>query len=208
MRSAAGRRQARERSTSGPRGALSLSRGLARGRARKSWPPVSGTGGAGGQSPAGHVHRPSVPAEPPAGGVHLSAVRDPAPPPRPGSPPLRAASPSRGRNETCPADVPGAPSTMPPQLTPLGGAVRYPARRERGGQHRARRGHCGGTGTTGGDEQARFPALPRDRHPSSGHPLPDMPHRTIAYQPGQASDALTGHYRQAHPATPGLPCSR
>ncbi len=46
---------------------------------------------------------------------------------------------------------------------------------ERGGQHRARRGHGGGTGTTGGDGQARFPALPRDRHPSSGHPLPDMP---------------------------------
>jgi hypothetical protein len=27
------------------------------------------------------------------------------------------------------------------------------------------------------DGQARFPALPRDRHPSSGHPLPDMPPR-------------------------------
>lgn len=50
------------------------------------------------------------------------------------------------------------------------------ARRERGGQHRARRGHGGGTGTIGGDEQVKFPALPRDRHPSSGHPLPDMPH--------------------------------
>ena len=48
VRSTAGRRQVHERSISGPRGALSLSRGLARGRARKSWPPVSGTGGAGG----------------------------------------------------------------------------------------------------------------------------------------------------------------
>ena len=30
-------------------------------------------------------------------------------------------------------------------------------------------------------------------------------HTTIACRPGKASDALTGHYRQAHPATPGLP---
>ena len=30
-------------------------------------------------------------------------------------------------------------------------------------------------------------------------------HHTIAYRPGKASDALTGHYRQAHPATPGHP---
>ena len=33
-------------------------------------------------------------------------------------------------------------------------------------------------------------------------------HHTIAYRPGKASDALTGHCRQAHPATPGLPSSR
>jgi hypothetical protein len=52
LRSTAGRRQVHERSISGPRGAVSLSRDfLARGRARKSRPPVSGTGGAGGQSP-------------------------------------------------------------------------------------------------------------------------------------------------------------
>ena len=25
--------------------------------------------------------------------------------------------------------------------------------------------------------------------------------RTLAYQPGKASEALTGHYRQAHPET-------
>jgi hypothetical protein len=30
-------------------------------------------------------------------------------------------------------------------------------------------------------------------------------HHTIAYRPGKASDALTGHYRQAHPGTPRLP---
>ena len=33
-------------------------------------------------------------------------------------------------------------------------------------------------------------------------------HHTIACRPGNASDALTGHYRQAHPGTPGLPSSR
>ena len=33
-------------------------------------------------------------------------------------------------------------------------------------------------------------------------------HTTIAYRPGKASDALTGHYRQAHPGTLGLPSSR
>jgi hypothetical protein len=32
--------------------------------------------------------------------------------------------------------------------------------------------------------------------------------RTIAYRPGKASDVLTGHYRQAHPETLGLPSSR
>ena len=30
-------------------------------------------------------------------------------------------------------------------------------------------------------------------------------HTTIAYRPGKASDALTGHYRQAHPGT--RPCT-
>jgi hypothetical protein len=33
-------------------------------------------------------------------------------------------------------------------------------------------------------------------------------HHTIAYRPGKASDVLTGHYRQAHPVTLGLPSSR
>ena len=31
---------------------------------------------------------------------------------------------------------------------------------------------------------------------------------TIAYRPGKASDALTGHYRQAHPETLGRPSTR
>ena len=93
------------------------------------------------------------------------------------------------------AQFPGGPgqrqparalSAMPPQLTPLDGAVRYPGRRERGGQHRARRGHRGAAGTTGSDEQARFPALHRDRHSSSGHPLPDMPpHPRLPAREGQ-----------------------
>lgn len=29
--------------------------------------------------------------------------------------------------------------------------------------------------------------------------------RTVAYQPGKASDVLTEHYRRAHPETLGLP---
>jgi len=79
---------------------------------------------------------------------------------------------------------------MPPQLTPLDGAVRYPARRERGDQDGARRGHGGGTGTIGGDDQVKFSAVPRDRHPSSGHPLPDMPphHRLPAREGQRCSD--------------------
>jgi hypothetical protein len=86
--------------------------------------------------------------------------------------------------------VPAAPPAMPPQPTPPGSAVRYPARRMRGGQHRARLGHRGGTGSTGGDGQVKFPALPRDRHPSSGHPLPDMPphHRLPAREAKRSPD--------------------
>lgn len=40
---------------------------------------MSGTGGAGGQSPAGHVRRPSVPAEPPAVGFTCLPSGGPAP---------------------------------------------------------------------------------------------------------------------------------
>jgi hypothetical protein len=64
--------------------------------------------------------------------------------------------------------------------------VQYPARRERGAQHRARRGHRGATGTIEGDGRARFPVLPRERHPASGHPLPDMPpHHRLPAREGQ-----------------------
>ena len=30
-------------------------------------------------------------------------------------------------------------------------------------------------------------------------------HRTVAYRPGSLSEALTGHYRRAHPQALGLP---
>jgi hypothetical protein len=215
MRSTTGRRQVHERSISGPRGAVSLSRGLARGRATKSWPAGERYRRyrRGRQSPAGHVRRPSLPAEPPAAGFtclppgalllpRRRALRHPVrrrlhggemklpgaalsrslrPPrlvPRPENRKPAARFPG-GPGQGQPArrtSPPGVPPAMGPQRTPPGSAVRYPARRQRGGQHTARRGHRGGTGTTGGDEQARFPALPRDRHPSSGHPRPDMPH--------------------------------
>ena len=199
-----------------------MSRGLARGRARKSWPRVSGTGGAGGQSPAGHVRRPSVPAQPPAagftclppgallprgravrhfvrlrlhGGVMKRARRSfesfaalaetdatPGKGEAGGTVSRRSQAGTTGRADV----VPGAPSAMPPQLTPLDCGVRYPARRVRGGQDGARRGHGGGTGTIGGDEQVKFSAVPRDRHPSSGHPLPDMPpHHRLPAREGQ-----------------------
>ncbi len=80
------------------------------------------------------------------------------------------------------------------------------ARRERGGQHRARHVHRGGTGTIGGDEQVKFPALPRDRHPSSGHPLPDMPahHRLPAREGQRCPDRALppGPPRNTRPALP------
>jgi hypothetical protein len=125
----------------------------ARGHARKSWPQVSGTGGAGGQSPAGHVRRP--PAGPPAAGVTCLPSGALPPPPAAGQsaiPRLRLhggvmkrarrsfesfaalakAGAAPGKRETAgtvPGDpwagttgqadvVPGAPSAMPPHLTP------------------------------------------------------------------------------------------
>ena len=67
----------------------------------------------------------------------------------------------------------------------------------------ARQGHCGGAGIIRGDEQFKFPPLPCDRYPSSGHALADLPpHRRL--RPGNLSAVLTGHYRRAHPETPGL----
>ncbi len=114
----------------------------------------SATGGAGGQSPAGHVRRPSVPAEPPAAGFtclpsgallpRRRAVRHSVRPRLHGGVMKRArrsfewfaalakAGAAPGKRETGgtvsrrswagttgQADVvPGAPSAMPPQLTP------------------------------------------------------------------------------------------
>ena len=55
-----------------------------------------------------------------------------------------------------------------------------------------------------GDEQFQFPPLPRDRY----H-LPvtrcRICHRTAAYRPGNLSEVLTEHYRQAHPEALALP---
>ena len=48
------------------------------------------------------------------------------------------------------------------------------------------------------DEQLRFSAISRNRHAVAGYPLP-ICRRTVAYRPGQASAALTEHYRRAHP---------
>jgi hypothetical protein len=82
--------------------------------------------------------------------------------------------------------VPGAPSAMPPQHPPLDGAVVSRTPLSGAASTGAQRGHRGETGTPGGDGQAGFPALPRDRHPSSGHPLPDMPpHHRLPARAGQ-----------------------
>ena len=215
------------------RGAVSLPRGLARGRARKSWPPVSGTGGAGGSHPPGRCARPSVPAEPPVRGSPACrpgpcsprgrAVRHPVRPrlhggvmkharrsgesfaapakagtapgqpggygknrvPRPenGKP---AAPFPRGPGQRQPArrtSSPGAPPAMPPQLTPPGSAVRYPARRVRGGT-----GH--GVATAAGQALQEVTGKPGSRRfPVTVTQLPvtrcQICHHTIACLPGK-----------------------
>ena len=49
----------------------------------------------------------------------------------------------------------------------------------------------------------------RDKLPVTVSQLPVMRcqicHRTIAYEPGKASEVLTEHYRRAHPEALGLP---
>ena len=57
----------------------------------------------------------------------------------------------------------------------------------------ARQGHCGGAGIIRGDEQVTFPALPRDRHPASGHALPERapnPWRLGSARPAMASAGI------------------
>ena len=82
---------------------VSLPRGLARGRARKSWPPVSGTGGAGGALTR-RACAPALRARRAAGcRVHLPAARGPAPSAA-GQSATSCGLPSRGRDE----NVPGA----------------------------------------------------------------------------------------------------
>ena len=74
----------------------------------------------------------------------------------------------------------------------------------------ARQGHYGGAGIIRCDEQLKFPPLPCDRYPSSGHALPDLsPHRRLpAREPQNLSTVLTEHYRRAHPEALGLPSGR
>ena len=68
----------------------------------------------------------------------------------------------------------------------------------------ARQGHCDGAGIMRGDEQFKFPPLPGDRHPASGHALPDLPpHRRVPAR--DLSEVLTGHYRRARPEALSLP---
>jgi hypothetical protein len=53
------------------------------------------------------------------------------------------------------------------------------------------------------DQQFKFPPLPGDRDPSSGHALPDLPPH-CRYRPGTLSEVLTEHYGHAHPEMLGL----
>jgi hypothetical protein len=47
-------------------------------------------------------------------------------------------------------------------------------------QDRTRQNHSGGAGIIEANEQVTFASLPRDRHPATGHPLPDLPpHRAL-----------------------------
>ena len=71
---------------------------------------------------------------------------------------------------------------------------------------RVAQGQCGGAGIMRRDEQFKFPPLPGDRHPSSGHALPDLsPHRRVpARQPQRGPDRALppGPSRSARPPFP------
>ena len=57
----------------------------------------------------------------------------------------------------------------------------------------ARQGPRGGAGIIRGEEQFTFPALPRDRHPASGHALPERapdPWRLGSARSGMASAGI------------------
>jgi len=64
--------------------------------------------------------------------------------------------------------------------------------------------YCGRAGIIRSDEHVRFPSLPGDRHLPAGHPLPDLRPRS-RLRPGSISEALTEHYRRAHPEALGIP---
>jgi hypothetical protein len=55
-----------------------------------------------------------------------------------------------------------------------------------------------------GDERLEFPPFPGDSHPAPGGALA-ICQRTVAYPSGTASEALTAHYRRAHPEELGQP---
>jgi len=96
---------------------------------------------------------------------------------------------------------------MPPQLTPQTTQCGIP----HAVNGAASTGH--GVATAAGPALQEVTGKPGSRRfPVTVTHLPvtrcQLCHHTIAYRPGKASDALTGHYRQAHPGTPGLPSSR
>jgi hypothetical protein len=70
----------------------------------------------------------------------------------------------------------------------------------------ARQGHSGEAGIIRGDEHVKFPALPCDHHPASGHALPDLPpHRRVpAWEPQRGPNRALppGPPRSARPPCP------
>jgi hypothetical protein len=54
------------------------------------------------------------------------------------------------------------------------------------------------------NEQLIFTSFPGHRHPASRHRC-EICQRTVACRPGTLSEALTEHYRRAHPEALGLP---
>jgi hypothetical protein len=65
-----------------------------------------------------------------------------------------------------------------------------------------RQGHCHGAGIT----EVMSNSSPRRFTVTVTHPVTRCQtcHRTVAHRPGNLSEDLTGHYRQAHPEAPGL----
>ena len=81
----------------------------------------------------------------------------------------------------------------------------WPSRVPRGVRWQAQ-GTVTPAGIMGCDAQFTFPPLPRDRYPSSGHPLPDLPpHHRVPAREGQRNPDRTLPPRPSRSARPPFP---